>query len=369
MSAHLSLEDDAARALGEALPDWAGVAVREVGRGANSAVFQATRGDEAVAVHLELGRASAGVGGAELAEAKYRAAQDAFAASGLAPRVLVRTDACSVEAWGGETLTTLRRGVADARAAGELLGRIHQLPTAWFEPFREAVCAAFPRFRDVPPGSPVWSLVCNRGGSSSDGVFPQLCELGADEFRRFLELVPAPRTAALSRVVTTHGDYHAGNIVERDGVLRAIDFDQACVCGAVQDLSFRMDQWASLYGVEGKRSFVAGYLSTAGGAEAVDAVILDVECCYVNYRRYNGSRQHAQLLLDHLAVGADRPAAAAALAAAARDDPAVARCVVERVPYGIPKEVVAEGAGWGNGKLYSRRLGREDTLGWWNAPT
>ena len=37
-----------------------------------------------------------------------------------------------------------------------LLSQIHQLPTAWYNEWREKICQFFPVLREAPHGSPVW---------------------------------------------------------------------------------------------------------------------------------------------------------------------------------------------------------------------
>ena len=178
---------------------------------------------------------------------------------------------------------------------GQLLARIHAVPTDWFEPFRQQVCSSQPRFSDLPPDCPLWTLAsANMGLSGSDGIIPQLCELERADFDAFVKAIPAPRTAEARRVVTTHNDFHPGNILwSQDGTrLLVVDFARASVSGAVVDLWQAVQNIGQHLGAAGQRAFMAGYLGPSVAPEHVDEVLLDVQCCvFARFKTYNGARQ------------------------------------------------------------------------------
>lgn len=367
------------------LPAWSDVDATSVqielaGQGANSTVYRAAApGKEPVAVKDESGGRSGkigvhhGVGDLELALAKSKAFADVMADAGLGPRVLLRKEVFTVEEYCGECLPTGDKGcrsLEDSRLAGELLGRMHLLPTGWYEPFRARVLDLAPQLRVVPHDSPIWTISSATGVSASTGLFPQLLELSAEELQQFMALMHSickPVTRTLSRIVSAHCDFHPGNVVKRsDGRLFVVDFEQCCVSGAWVDLIRAMDRWAGENGVEGKRAFVQGYLEATkslGFDEAVDDVILDAECCFMHLRAGAAGRQLAQMIVDQVALGLPVEAGKIALAAIreARAQPATAgKRVIDNLPYGLSKEIRCEGDVWKPEYLYYRRLGRSE---------
>jgi Ser/Thr protein kinase RdoA (MazF antagonist) len=87
----------------------------------------------------------------------------------------------------------------------------------------------------------------------------------------------APVHPISARLVTTHGDFHPGNICARHGDggrLQLIDLDCACVSAAVFDLASA----AVLHGSGTFRPFLEGYLDELG-AEWSDA---DLNAIYVD---------------------------------------------------------------------------------------
>ena len=94
-----------------------------------------------------------------------------------------------------------------------------------------------------------------------------------------------PTSPAGLAVVTTHGDFHLGNIIRSDdGVFNVIDFEQTHVSLAIQDLSyffFAMPPTPTSR-LEVKFAFCRGYLKALGyphNEEDVFAIALDTELC------------------------------------------------------------------------------------------
>merc|ERR1712217_819932 len=102
-------------------------------------------------------------------------------------------------------------------------------------------------------------------------------------------------------------------------------------------------------------------------------VVLDVECCCLAaWKTYNGARQAAQRLIDDLALTQSTEAwcsEAIALIQSVRQDPRSAQQVLtslERTSdFWPPKDVVQDGQEWSVRKLFSQRLGKQDSIFWW----
>ena len=88
-----------------------------------------------------------------------------------------------------------------------------QVPTEWFEPFRAKIKETMPAFTRVPDGSHPWwySARLNMWLEGVDG----------DAMAAWAAVMPVPGSPYGKRVVTSHGDFHSGNLV-RNQVPRAL---------------------------------------------------------------------------------------------------------------------------------------------------
>ena len=253
---------------------------------------------------------------------------------------------------------------------GQLLARLHAVPTDWFEPFRQQVCSSQPRFSGVPPDSPLWSRAsANIGTSSGDGIIPQLCELDMAGFDTFVRSIPAPRTAEARRVVTTHNDFHEGNVIWSQDRARlfVVDFAGASVSCAAVDLRWGCRNVGLVLGAAGQRAFIAGYLGPSVTSEHVDEVLLDVLCSPLSrLQNGGGCRQAYQELIDAIALKGDVAGWCAhqiAVIDEARADPDVLGFV--RGSQDQWKAKLTRGKGCSRLKLLSQRLGKQDEFAWW----
>lgn len=94
-----------------------------------------------------------------------------------------------------------------------------------------------------------------------------------------------PQHPVARRSVTSHGDFHLGNVLVLDddnlndtkhGNLMVLDFDMACVTSASADLAWMVTQMAT---PENKRAFLQGYLEGMGeiADETIELLLLDCE--------------------------------------------------------------------------------------------
>lgn len=161
------------------------------------------------------------------------------------------------------------QATASVEELGALLGKIHALPTAWYDPWREALVQQHEGLDEASAGSTVWWHTAR--------PVALLEALPAPALRRWLRACPRPRTQAGARVVTAHADFHPANVLRTAaGALCAIDFEYTCVTSACQDIAWALLLW--LKGAENSRAFVRSYLTQLGeaaGKEDVDALLLD----------------------------------------------------------------------------------------------
>merc|ERR1740123_862248 len=109
----------------------------------------------------------------------------------------------------------------------------------------------------------------------------------------FLEWVQpgalAPAHPVAQRLVTTHGDFHPGNVLECGLV---IDVEGACVCSAIYDLAFVVNSEVPSF-VEGDaaqaeaaRAFIKAYLQTIRSEERAEVDEADIELLLVDCMLY-----------------------------------------------------------------------------------
>ena len=281
-------------ALGEG---WANVEAKDIqvkdksGGGGSTCYKVSAAGaiPETVALHSRSETAATDI----IGEAILKAAGSASAQHGVGPKRLAQGEDWNIEPWEG-----LGEPVMDSvqkfEMLGRLLARIHRLPTSWLDECEcmEKIYASHPFLRDCHPGH-----ILNRVAKVSEK--PWLKELltlpGIEEIftSASKEYLYPPVTEAARRVVTIHGDFHKGNVIQMPDCMRAIDFDGAGVGYAINDITYVIcwvdEEWFKDNGVgdlsreelvERKRGFAAAYLSAMGDSATpadVDALLLDAQ--------------------------------------------------------------------------------------------
>ena len=163
---------------------------------------------------------------------RLRKAHAAIAGAGLAAPRFGEWEDGFVEPWldGGAVCTPGLEGewhraigsVSNAEVLGRLLAQIHSVDSSWFEEFREGVMAAFPQLSKagVDKDSYLW-----RDAGMLEGILatdpPLVFHHGSwlnqpGVLEMFQSTGPFPVTKAAKAIVTTHGDYHPGNMLIAD---------------------------------------------------------------------------------------------------------------------------------------------------------
>ena len=181
------------------------------------------------------------------ASARLRAVHQALSHAGVAPPLLASGSDWTAEAAGARRDFSEGRGVegrdwrwSDAEETlmctqnAELTARLHAAPTSWWPLHREVLRKLLPLLDDEPESSPLWirAANCEAHGwavPSAGAEQAQLAEL--------MSILSRPIGEVANRLVNVHGDLWEGNtVVTEDGVLKLMDFELTCVCGAVYDL-------------------------------------------------------------------------------------------------------------------------------------
>jgi Ser/Thr protein kinase RdoA (MazF antagonist) len=120
---------------------------------------------------------------------------------------------------------------------------------------RTQLCQQLPALQGVSQGSHAWCFI----------EHSRLNELDAKVLDAFLDpTLVAPAHPAASRIVTSHCDLHAQNMLKTNGQAKCIDLESACVTYAVFDLALGMGL-ASFSGDMGNRQIlIQSYLEALG---------------------------------------------------------------------------------------------------------
>mmetsp|Transcript_133523 Transcript_133523/g.249693 ORF Transcript_133523/g.249693 Transcript_133523/m.249693 type:complete len:459 (+) Transcript_133523:55-1431(+) len=231
----------------------------------------------------------------DICKGRMAAAQTVFAANRISAARIAQGDNWFVEPWIGTKvggvydlnrpkhrkstaesfeltlgLHTESPATASPAELGELLARIHAIPTGWYDEWRVSICARRPALLSAESGSHIWPFTARQQ------IFEKLSD---ESIRLWCQAGPKAASSAGARIVTTHGDFHPANIIRGQDGLQVIDFGLTCVTSAAKDLSWACEYF--LHGIEEKRAFASAYLK-AGGLPAendeVDALLLDAEC-------------------------------------------------------------------------------------------
>ena len=219
-------------------------------------------------------------------EGRIEAATMLFSDHGIGPKRLAQGDDWTIEPWEGLGEPELD-SVEKFEMYGRLYAQIHQLPTEWYDEWREDLCTRQPWMKGMPLGS--WVRIIADYWADQNAL-PEILA------RSCHALVWSPVTEAGSRIVTIHDDMHKRNMLQMADCMRAIDFDKTCVSYAVNDLGHALvyvscgwfDTETGFFNLPDeemlvrKRAFIASYLSGMGDAATpadVDALLLDALLC------------------------------------------------------------------------------------------
>jgi len=181
------------------------------------------------------------------ASARLRAVHQALSHAGVAPPLLASGSDWTAEAAGTRRDFSEGRGVegrdwrwSDVEEAlmcaqnAELTARLHAAPTSWWPLHREALRKLLPLLDDEPESSPLWirAALCEAKGWAVPSTGAEQAQLA-----QLMSTLPRPMGELANRLVNIHGDLWEGNtVVTEDGVLKLMDFELTCVCGAAYDL-------------------------------------------------------------------------------------------------------------------------------------
>ena len=212
----------------------------------------------------------------------------AFANAGLCPKRLAqKRDEFFIDQWlpNSKNLDRSVLDVALATKMGCLLGKIHQIDPKWYLSHYERLLKTYPGLASVPKGSSIWYLIGRNwpllfkvDHAASMGTWMRKILK-----KQILDLEIKPITTAGKRIVTTHGDFDQGNVIEsQEGILNAIDFEQTHVSFAIQDISYFFNSLPCVSNIELKLAFCSAYLAEIGyphEASDVFDLALDAERC------------------------------------------------------------------------------------------
>lgn len=162
----------------------------------------------------------------------------------------------------------------DAVDWGEVLATMHkELPIDWYDKHREIKYEKWPALKKAPKGSHIWEFTCRS----------EWFELYKDFHAFWISAGYEPLSEAGKRIVTTHGDFHSGNVLlDKNMKVYGIDFEFTNVSWAINDIGYVFsNKDFKCWNYENKSKFCKRYLEVLGlpnDKENVDLLIYDAEC-------------------------------------------------------------------------------------------
>lgn len=227
-----------------ALPGWNGVdgsaiTVEDVSGAGGSKTFKVSAegcDPPVVALHS---RVQSGSDSLDIAsENRAAAASLAFSKAGVGPRRLAQGGDWYIEVWGREQPWNGGK-VSDEylKQFAQLLARVHQdVPTEWYDEHRCKIIEQNPGFAYAPTGSHAWATACRLRKFENQKIDPEHL---AAATRFYVQAGTPPKHPLAARIVTSHGDFHPGNLIwtAQDGN-SCIDLEFAHVGHAGNDLAY-----------------------------------------------------------------------------------------------------------------------------------
>jgi hypothetical protein len=124
----------------------------------------------------------------------------------------------------------------------------------------------------APAGCHIWWFA-----TKSHHFFENVSE---SELNEVIQTGPRPASRAGSRLVTSHGDIHRGNLIRVDGDLKLIDLESIIVNYAIHDICYAVEM--NCESIAHKSEFALAYLEAsrqASGPDDVFNLLLDIERC------------------------------------------------------------------------------------------
>lgn len=243
-----------------------------------------------------------------ISAARFEAATDTVLENGIAPKPLTQGATWSiVKHCGGNVQGKAKIFYKDdlitSSELGELMAKVHAVPTAWFEPIRTKILERDPTMQELlaeaPLSSEVWNsfkwgtengIVVIGVGHDPERAKKMMQEmLSTGVLKKFANCEAfKPQSDAGKRIVTCHGDFKPDNILKNEEGFTVIDYELLHVSAAATDMGM-----AFIFGVgpgmcgrpyEYRFDFCQSYLKASGlpsDEASVQALMLDAELASV----------------------------------------------------------------------------------------
>eukprot|EP01052_Picozoa_sp_SAG31_P006877 SAG31_NODE_322_length_17726_cov_18.070006_7_plen_563_part_00 len=213
-----------------------------------------------------------------------------FAAEATPRSLYCLTDRICITEDGGQNLEDkakkqeaelmLDRSRATLQEVATLVAKIHKVDPQWFNEHRANLCEAIPLLSEATPSSKLWTLArvdYLEKVTSNPVAFRALAKFDVQE-----RLV----SEAARRLVTTHGDFHPGNMVRTGTSIKAIDLEAVSAGLAVVDLGAAstpagiskdrglFKNWT----LDDKREYYSAYLRAMGDPSSM----IDADCLAID---------------------------------------------------------------------------------------
>lgn len=153
----------------------------------------------------------------------------------------------------------------------EALASVHKVEPAWFDAAKEKIGEKLEALKEGAAGAPVWWFALHP---------VMLAGLSEDKLKEFMADFVEPISEAGKKVVTCHGDFHKGNVLEKeDKTLQVVGFDFMYAGFAALDIAYYL--MVNSLPPPARKEFVQAYLKAMGqeeeNEEETNKLIYDVE--------------------------------------------------------------------------------------------
>jgi len=212
--------------------------------------------------------------------AHVRAATNLLVARNLSPRTISEGSYWSIHEHGGSDLRMSSQR-PNMQELAQLLAKLHNVPPSWFDERRnwllinDEKLKSRHEFQHIGLRPHVWPLF-NYGWMLDQSDQNEV----SDWILFFHRTDFYPSSHAAKRVVTTHGDFHFGNILRTpSGSLSCIDLDYCCTTFAIYDIAYLFD--LDVTEPQERHDFAQAYLLAMGEVAdqaAIDELIFEARC-------------------------------------------------------------------------------------------
>lgn len=183
----------------------------------------------------------------------------------MAPELLATGSNYWIDSW-DNLVSSSDLSVESEKTIGQILARVHEIPTEWFDEAKAQYIEEEPAAVTFPAGSLAWLHIHRE-------LFKAVPAESDESKYEYATAVTTDHPIG-GRIVTTHGLFYSGHIInlgEEHGEdwFRCINFANTCVTHAIHDIAYGICNMS----LDQIKAFLSGYLEETTGQEASEEEI------------------------------------------------------------------------------------------------